>query len=234
MTWCGHNVRSRHAALLDRCHMYTFKLEPHDCQRSRNKVTCADKVTGCADQNWSDAPQHSVARCSRCWEAWLDTPLVLIGRETPGVRLEYRKGPESIFVDRTRPIVTDRMHHCIRSTPRVLLSLWAPDQTRWSHEWPDEPVANPSPCASIAALNWPDAPAASGYFDLSVRSLPVTSVHLRFYPQWLRENLRLWHSRKYTFHFLERGPQTHLYRSNSTFFANVLTPPSVHHHVHVC
>jgi hypothetical protein len=32
----------------------------------------------------------------------------------------------------------------------------------------------------------------------------------------------------------ERGPQTPLYRSNSTAFINVLTPPSVHHHVYVC
>jgi hypothetical protein len=47
----------------------------------------------------------------------------LTGRGTPGVRFEYRKGPESIFVDRTRPIVTDRTHHRVRSTPRILLSL---------------------------------------------------------------------------------------------------------------
>jgi hypothetical protein len=32
----------------------------------------------------------------------------------------------------------------------------------------------------------------------------------------------------------ERGSQTHLYRSNSTSFVNVLTPSSVHHHAHVC
>jgi hypothetical protein len=32
----------------------------------------------------------------------------------------------------------------------------------------------------------------------------------------------------------ERGSQTHLYCSNFTFFVNVLTPPSVLHHVHVC
>jgi hypothetical protein len=32
----------------------------------------------------------------------------------------------------------------------------------------------------------------------------------------------------------ERGSQTYLYRLNSTFFANVLTSLSVHHHVHVC
>jgi hypothetical protein len=35
----------------------------------------------------------------------------LTGRGTPGVRYEYRKGPESIFVDRTRQIVTDRTCH---------------------------------------------------------------------------------------------------------------------------
>jgi hypothetical protein len=31
----------------------------------------------------------------------------LTGHGTPSVRFEYRKGPESIFVDRTRPIVND-------------------------------------------------------------------------------------------------------------------------------
>jgi hypothetical protein len=46
----------------------------------------------------------------------------LTGRGTPGARFEYKKGPERIFVDRTR-------HH-IRSTPHVLLSLWAPNRTR--------------------------------------------------------------------------------------------------------
>jgi hypothetical protein len=32
----------------------------------------------------------------------------------------------------------------------------------------------------------------------------------------------------------ERGTQTPLYCSNTTAFANVLTSPSVNHHVHVC
>jgi hypothetical protein len=54
----------------------------------------------------------------------------LIGHGTPGIRFEYRKGPESIFVDRTRSIMTDRTRHRVRSTPHVLLSLWAPDRTR--------------------------------------------------------------------------------------------------------
>jgi hypothetical protein len=31
-----------------------------------------------------------------------------------------------------------------------------------------------------------------------------------------------------------RSTQSPLYRSNSTALANVLTSPSVHHHVHVC
>jgi len=40
----------------------------------------------------------------------------------------------------------------------------------------------------------------------------------------------LQHNRKYAFHFLESiEPQTPLYPMNSTSFANVLTPPSVHH-----
>jgi hypothetical protein len=53
---------------------------------------------------------------------------------TPGVRFEYRKGPESIFVDQTLPIVTDRTRHRVRSTPHILLSLWVPDQTCRSRE----------------------------------------------------------------------------------------------------
>jgi hypothetical protein len=47
----------------------------------------------------------------------------LTERSTPDIRFEYRKGPESIFIDWTRPIMTDRMRHCVRSTPRVLLFL---------------------------------------------------------------------------------------------------------------
>jgi hypothetical protein len=35
----------------------------------------------------------------------------LTGRGTPGVRFKYKKGPESIFIDRTRPIVTDWTRH---------------------------------------------------------------------------------------------------------------------------
>jgi hypothetical protein len=36
---------------------------------------------------------------------------VLTGRVTRGVRFEYRKGPESNFIDRIRPIVTDQTGH---------------------------------------------------------------------------------------------------------------------------
>jgi hypothetical protein len=64
----------------------------------------------------------------------------LTGHGAPDIRFEYRKGPENIFVDRTRPIVTDRTRHRVRSTPRVLLSLWTPDRTRRSRDRPDTPV----------------------------------------------------------------------------------------------
>jgi hypothetical protein len=56
----------------------------------------------------------------------------LTGRGTPDVWFEYRKVPESILVDQTRPIMTDRTRHCVRSTPHVLLSLWTSD---WMHRW---------------------------------------------------------------------------------------------------
>jgi hypothetical protein len=40
--------------------------------------------------------------------------------------------------------------------------------------------------------------------------------------------------RKQYFRLRFFGSQTYLYHSNSTSFTNVLTPPSVHHHVLVC
>jgi hypothetical protein len=79
--------------------------------------------------------------------------------------------------------------------------------------------------------------------DHSVRSLFFSENHTGLTPLFLR----LRRSRKKTFHFhkkrrnlprklggRERGTQTPLYRSNSTVFANVLTPPSVYHNVHMC
>jgi hypothetical protein len=113
--------------------------------------------------------------------------------------------------------------------------------------WPDVPVprvtrhagANPSPHASAAALNWPDASPTSGHCQWP----PFTSVSIHddlenFSASGVVENMHFtsmkapnpasqaWRR--------ERGPQTHLYCWNSTSFANVLTPPSVYHYVHVC
>jgi hypothetical protein len=131
--------------------------------------------------------------------------------------------------------MTDRTRHHVWSTPHILLSLWPPDQTRRSREWPDTSVANPSPRASTVTLNWPDTPTASSYFDLSIRSLPVTSLHLCFYPRWLREILRLWRSGKYAFYFHKSVECANTTKCvNTTSFANVLTPPGVHHLVLMC
>jgi hypothetical protein len=63
----------------------------------------------------------------------------------------------------------------------------------------------------------------------------VTSVRLRFLVSGAVENRRFI-SRKASRKLgrRERGTQTSLYRLNSIAFANVLTSPSDHHHVHVC
>ncbi|MDM3747844.1 hypothetical protein O9431_19320, partial [Proteus mirabilis] len=66
-----------------------------------------------------------------------------------------------------------------------------------------------------------DAPAMSGHFDHSVRSLFFSEKHSGFLPPFLAFGAM-------------RGTQTPLNRSKSTTFANVLTSPSVHHHVHMC
>jgi hypothetical protein len=73
----------------------SFELEPHDLNSHLNETLHGEGVTGRAK--------------------------VLTGRITRGVRFEYRKGPESIFVDRMRLIVTDWTRHRVRSTPCVLL-----------------------------------------------------------------------------------------------------------------
>jgi hypothetical protein len=54
----------------------------------------------------------------------------------PGIRFEYRKGLESIFVDRTCPDVRSIL-------PLVLLS-WVHDRTRGSREATNASVTNPS------------------------------------------------------------------------------------------
>jgi hypothetical protein len=67
----------------------------------------------------------------------------------------------------------------------------------------------------------------------------VTSVRLRFFTSSAVKNRRfifskMSGSRARKLGGRERGLKTPLYRSNSTAFTNVLTSPSVHHHVHVC
>jgi hypothetical protein len=82
------------------------------------------------------------------------------------------------------------MRHYVRS-PRVLRSF--------SRAWLDAPVES---LASRAWLLLPLTRRVRSCWD-HVWSLPVTSVHLRVYPRWLKEIIRLRHSGKYAFHFHE-------------------------------
>jgi hypothetical protein len=61
--------------------------------------------------------------------------LELTGRVTRGVRFEYRKGPKSDFVDRTRPGV--------RSILLLALLPWVHDRTRRSLGATDPSDTNP-------------------------------------------------------------------------------------------
>jgi hypothetical protein len=109
--------------------MSRFKFRSFDLQRSRNVIFSVIawpyatlELTGCALE--SDHDEFTLLN------TLTGHTTELTRRGTPGVWFEYRKGLESIFVDWTHPIVTDRTHHHVRSTPRVMLSLWAPDRMR--------------------------------------------------------------------------------------------------------
>jgi hypothetical protein len=81
--------------------------------------------------------------------------------------VEYRELSESVFHDRTRPIMTDWTRHSIWSTLLNALLLWVPNQTRRSHDWLDVPVRVLAACI----VNWPNTPGASGHPEISVRSM---------------------------------------------------------------
>jgi hypothetical protein len=62
-----------------------LELTGHALEFGRDEFTLLNTLTGCT--------------------------IELTGDGTPGIRFEYIKGLESIFVDWTRPIMTDRTRH---------------------------------------------------------------------------------------------------------------------------
>jgi hypothetical protein len=148
--------------LLDRCHVYAFKPQPHDRQRSKNEVTRADK--------WPDAPSELIERAPGVWSTRA------CAAEPP---------------DRTRQL-THQTHHNVafgrvqRATWEGFCRSDASD-----HNWPDAPQrpfilarfaaplgadviltghAGARP-ASARGMNWPDATLAFGRLDHGVWSL---------------------------------------------------------------
>jgi hypothetical protein len=192
--------------------------------------------TGQSDQTRSVTTGQTVAvriRQSRCHDrtrftTWPDT-----------LHPASDRSLESSISDRTRLVAHDRTRHRVRlHLPFVLLS-WVCDRMHRSHEGPDAPVHDPLTRASACGLNWPDTPAALGHFDHSVRSLFLQWETHRFSASGAVENRCFTSTKSVESHLAssrgrERGTQAPLYRSNSTAFAKVLTPPSVYHHVHVC
>jgi hypothetical protein len=81
--------------------------------------------------------------------------------------VEYRELSESVFRYRTRPIMTDRTCHSVRSTLLNALLLWVPDRMCQSRNWLDALVCVLAACI----VNWPDMPGLSGHPEISVRSM---------------------------------------------------------------
>jgi hypothetical protein len=164
-----------------------------------------------------------------------DATLELTGRVTPGVQLESSKGPESDFVDRTRHRVRSVLRLVLFSRCVTGLSGSARDRTRrsnWPHprrallcHWLD---AFGQTETAFGHYQWPPFASVSIHDDLEKISATDVVKNKHFISSKTSES----HAHKLGRR--ERGPKTPLYRSNSTAFANVLTPPSVHHYVYVC
>jgi hypothetical protein len=105
--------------LLDRCHVYAFKPQPHDRQRSKNEVTRADK--------WPDAPVRTdrtrtwclVNARLCCWAPWPDAPAYAPDAPQCGVRSStesYLRG--FLSIGRVRSQLTGRATASVH--PRAL------------------------------------------------------------------------------------------------------------------
>jgi hypothetical protein len=161
----------------------------------------------------------------------------LTGRVTPGVRIESRR-PVSVHSrsDASGPTWPDvpphPIDHANYRTSERLTERAGPvsDQTRWCKTLAHVPLQQllltgrvrlSRDCVwfSIRSPQWPPFASVSVHDDLEKNSATGVVENMYFIFSKTPESCR---------------PQTPLYRSNSTTFANVLTSPSVHHHVHVC
>jgi hypothetical protein len=138
------------------------------------------------------------------------------------LHLASDRSPESSSCDRTRPVTHDRTNHGVRSALR--------------HALPTGCVTGHSGSArdrTLRSATFTRASLPAVWTDRTRRST-LDRVRLEFFrdkhsgllPPFLAS------SAMKNRHFI--SSKMPLYRSNSTVFANVLTSPSVHHHVHVC
>jgi hypothetical protein len=91
-----------------------------------------------------DRTHRSHSACAR--EAPTGRAAELTGRGTPDVRFEYRKGPESDFVDRMRPVACDWTHPGVRSILPFVLLPWVRDRTR---RWQTQALRPACHCCSV-------------------------------------------------------------------------------------
>jgi hypothetical protein len=117
--------------------------------------------------------------------------------------------------------------------------VWVHDRTLQFREEPNAPVVNPSALRRAQLLPLTGrtgrAETASGPASDHTNDL-LSPLFLRL-QRSEKIDVSLLQKRRIPPRKLsrrERETQTPLYRSNFTAFANVLTPPSVHHHMHVC
>jgi hypothetical protein len=135
------------------------------------------------------------------------------------------KGPSRENIDRTRLVHRDRMQASVRSfltSLRTATLAW-PDAEQCSTRVWSTASGPPQKLTGRAGALW----LASARLAPSRALLPKLTGHAGA-PRGLRP------VHKNSEEYFRKIAESHLYRSNSTSFANVLTPPSVHHHVHVC
>jgi hypothetical protein len=145
LTIRGHNVRSHLAPPPDVRHVSGFKSRSFDRNGHLNEVSHAQK--------WPNAPLGLIGHALASGRQMLAllrgltwAPLVLTGHTTTWHPIEYRKLPERVFHDQTRPFMTDRTRHSVRSILLNALLLWM----LMSHR-PNAPV-----CALPLHVGWTD------------------------------------------------------------------------------